>query len=426
MRPTSTPRIAAFLVAEAISAIGSWGTVLVVWGYAAYEYDATPAQVSLVGLSFSLPPVVLGPVAGVVVDRIGSKAVLAAAKVLGVVAALLMLTAHSFGALAFLSFFHGIAMAFSYPALQALPPRLVDDEHLARTNAFVGMTDELSIVFGPVVAGVAIAAFDFRGAFIVDAITYALGLAVLPIVRLKPPEPHPDDELEAGTEPKGGLREAMAGWGLIRRSDALRRTVAMTFAVHLLYGAALLSEPLYVRDVLHRSPDVFAALQTAFGICLVLGGLVAAKVADRIATLRWVGVGVFFSGLTAILYLGTPWVVVAFVGVALWGVATAVISGPSRTVLQRSSPQRAHGRVLSADLMAGSTGELVGLGAAGLLVSAFSVPVSTVALGVLVALGGAWLGGLTRRSSTVAACAPPDASGSTPSWAGGSRSASPP
>lgn len=411
-------------MAEAISAIGSWGTILVVWGYAAYEYDATPGQVALVGLSFSLPPVVLAPVAGVIIDRVGSKAVLAAAKVLGVAAALAMLTAHSFSALAFLSFFHGVAMAFSYPALQALPPRLVEDEHLARTNAFVGMTDELSIVFGPVVAGVAVAGFGFRGAFVVDAVTYALGLAVLPIVRLKPAEPHPDDLADGAATT--GIRDAMAGWGLIRRSDALRRTVAMTFSVHLLYGAALLSEPLYVRDVLHRSPDVFAALQTAFGICLVVGGLVAAKVADRIATLRWVGVGVFFSGLTAIVYLGTPVVAVAFVGVALWGVATAVISGPSRTVLQRSSPQRAHGRVLSADLMAGSAGELVGLGLAGVLVSASSVPVSTVALGVLVALGGAWLGGLTRGPSTVAECAPQDASGSTPSWAGGSRSASPP
>ena len=133
-----------------------------VWGYAAYEYDATPGQVSLVGLSFSLPPVILAPVAGAVIDRIGSKAVLAGAKVLGVVAALLMLTAHSFGSLALLSFFHGVAMAFSYPALQALPPRLVEDEHLARTNAFVGMTDELSIVFGPVVAGIAVAGFGVR------------------------------------------------------------------------------------------------------------------------------------------------------------------------------------------------------------------------------------------------------------------------
>jgi MFS family permease len=426
VRTTSTPRIAAFLIAEAISAIGSWGTVLVVWGYAAYEYDASPGQVSLIGLSFSLPPVVLGPVAGAVVDRIGPKSTLGLAKVMGIVSALAMLAADSFGQLAFLSFFHGVAMAFSYPALQALPPRLVEDRHLARTNALVGMTDELSIVFGPVVAGVAIAAFGFRGGFVIDALTYALGLAVLPIVTLRPREHHAADEGDGEGEPPVRLRDAFEGWTLIRRSDVLRRTVALTFTVHVLYGAALLSEPLYVRDTLHRSPDVFAALQTAFGICMVTGGLVATKVGDRMASLRWVGIGVLGSGATAILYLGTPWVVVAFLGVGLWGIATAVISGPSRTVLQRAAPQRAHGRVLSADLMAGSTGELVGLGSAGLLISAFSVPVAIVALGAAVAIAAVWLGRLVLPWSTVPACDDSGASGSTPSLAGASRSASRP
>ena len=66
-----------------------------------------------------------------------------------------------------------------------MPPRLVADQHLARTNALVSLTDELAIVLGPVAAGIAIAAFGFRGAFVFDALTYGLGLAVLPLVRLR-------------------------------------------------------------------------------------------------------------------------------------------------------------------------------------------------------------------------------------------------
>ena len=60
--------------------------------------------------------------------------------------------------------------------------------------------------------------------------------------------------------------------------------VAMA-AVHLLYGSALLAEPLYVRDVLHRSPTTFAALQTVFGVWLVVAGIVVARLEDRLATL---------------------------------------------------------------------------------------------------------------------------------------------
>jgi predicted MFS family arabinose efflux permease len=379
--------VAGFLAAEAISAIGSWATIVAIWGYATYEYDATPGEVSLFGIAFAVPGLLLGPVAGAVVDRIGPTATLGIAKVIGIVASLALLAADDFRTLALLSALHGVASTFSHPALQSMPPRLVDDEHLARTNALVSLTDELAIVLGPVAAGIGIALFGFRGAFVFDAATYALGLAVLPMVRLRPPRSTEQD----GDAVPARFRDALEGWKIIMRTGVLRRVVACTFAVHLLYGTALLAEPLYVRDVLERSESVFAALQTAFGVCLVAGGLLAARLGERLASFGWVALGVGGSGITAIIYLGTPSVVVAFVGVGLWGVATAVISGPSRTVLQRSSPERAHGRVLAADLVSGSGAELVGVAAAGVFVGAFGVPWSILGLGLLVAGVAAFL-----------------------------------
>ena len=378
-RSPGSPRVAAFLVAEALSAIGSWATIVAIWGYAAYEYDATAADVSLFGIAFSLPGVLLGPLAGAVVDRLGPKATLAIAKVIGIAAAIALLSADDFRTLALLSALHGVSSALSHPALQSMPPRLVADSHLARTNALVSLTDEMAIVLGPVAAGIGIAAFGFRGAFVFDAVTYGLGLAVLPLVRLR--------AVRGGTTDTMRFRDAFEGWKLVARTGVLRRVVACTFAVHLLYGTALLAEPLYVRDVLERSESVFAALQTAFGVCLVAGGLLAARLGERLAGFGWVALGVGTSGLTAIVYLGTPFVVVAFAGVGLWGVATALIGGPSRTVLQRSSPERAHGRVMAADLVAGSAAELAGVAAAGVLIGTFGVPRSILGMGLLVTTG---------------------------------------
>jgi predicted MFS family arabinose efflux permease len=389
-------RVATFLSAEALSAVGSWATIIAIWGYAAYEYDATAADVSLFGLAFALPGVLLGPLTGTVIDRVGPKATLAAAKAVGVLASLALLTADSFQALALLSALHGATMAFSLPALQSMPPRLVADHHLARTNALVSLTDEMAIVLGPAAGGVAIAAFGFRGAFVFDALTYAVGLVILPLVRVRP---------TAGSTAGGEeelpvrLRDALAGWRLIARSPLLRRTVACTFAVHLLYGMALLCEPLYVRDTLGRSEEIFAALQTAFGVCLVGGGLLAARLGERLASFGWVALGVGVSGLTAVVYLGTPWLAVAFLGVAAWGVATAVISGPSRTLLQRSSPERAHGRVLSADMVAASSAELAGVGLAGALVSVLGVPWSVTLVGLSVAAWTARVATAERREA---------------------------
>lgn len=399
-RPSS-PRIVGFLVAEALSAIGSWATVVAIWGYAVYTYDATAADVSLFGIAFALPPVILGPLTGAVIDRVGPKLTLALAKVIGVGAALALLSADDFRSLALLSALHGLAHTFSHPALQSMPPRLVDDAHLARTNALVSLTDELAIVFGPVAAGVSIAAFGFRGAFVFDALTYALGLAVLPLVRLRQTR-HVDGDDATPVR----FRDALAGWRLIARKPVLRRVVTCTFAVHLLYGMALLVEPLYVRDVLGRSEDVFAALQTAFGVCLVIGGILAARLGDRLATFGWVALGVGGSGLSAIIYLGTPFVVVAFIGVGLWGVATATISGPSRTLLQRASPETAHGRVLSADFVAGGAAELIGIAVGGVVVTAFGVPRSILAFGLVVALVALVLHRADRRTEDTSSVSP--------------------
>ena len=63
------PRIAAFLAAETLSAVGSWATMIAIWGYAAFEFDASASEVSIFGLAFGLPGMLLGPVAGAAVDR---------------------------------------------------------------------------------------------------------------------------------------------------------------------------------------------------------------------------------------------------------------------------------------------------------------------------------------------------------------------
>jgi MFS family permease len=389
-----SPRVIGFLGAEALSALGSFATMVAIWGYAAFRFDASPGELSLYGLAFSLPGVVLGPVAGAVVDRLGPKSTLAASKVLGIAASLALLTVDTFRSMVVLTAAHGIAMTFAQPALQSMPPRLVDEEHLATTNALVGMTDESSLILGPAVGGIAIAAFGFHGAFIVDAVTYAVGLLVLPMVPLRP------RVAVEGTGPATSPREVFAGWALVARTPVLRRTVTCTSVVFALYGLALLTEPLYVRDVLERSPSVFAALQTAFGVFLVGGGILAVKLGDRIASVRWVAFGVAGSGVAALLYLGTPWIGMAFFGVAVWGLFTAMISGPSRTVLQRATPEHAHGRVLAADMVAANAAMLLGTVLGGPLVDALEVRGAVALLGGLAVVAGVLVSG--RREEVVA------------------------
>ena len=49
------------LVGEAINATGSWVAVIAIWGFAAFKFDAGPADLALLFVVLSLPGAVLVP-----------------------------------------------------------------------------------------------------------------------------------------------------------------------------------------------------------------------------------------------------------------------------------------------------------------------------------------------------------------------------
>jgi hypothetical protein len=54
-------------VDHALNGIGSWAALIAIWGYTAYHFDLGPAHLAVLILARGLPPVALGPVAGVVI-----------------------------------------------------------------------------------------------------------------------------------------------------------------------------------------------------------------------------------------------------------------------------------------------------------------------------------------------------------------------
>jgi MFS family permease len=374
-------------VGQALNGIGSWAALVALWGFAAYQFDSGPAQIALIGLGWAVPAAIVGPFAGVPIDRIGAKRVLVLAYLGGAAAAVAMAFATSFPQLVGLGVAMGLAKAFAQPAADTLPPRLVDDRDLLAANALLGASSESAIVFGPLVAAVAIAAAGLRGAFIVDAVTYLVGIAVvlpLPLRR----HAHEEEALVAGA-PSSSLRDDLReGLALVVRRPVLRFTMVLSSIVFVTWSTFIVVEPIYVRDVLDRPASFFAVLQTAFGIGLVTTGLLLPKLGDRVAGPRALSLSVLLSGLTAGLYVGTGIEAVAIVGVFLWGVDVAFFSAPSRTLLQRHSPPAAHGRVLALYRTVHSAADVVALPLAGLAAGVAGVQTTALCVAALPVLAG--------------------------------------
>jgi len=66
-------RLRLLILGQAVNAIGSWCALVAIWGFASFHFNAGPGELAILGLAWALPPVLLGPLAGVPVDRLGPK-----------------------------------------------------------------------------------------------------------------------------------------------------------------------------------------------------------------------------------------------------------------------------------------------------------------------------------------------------------------
>jgi predicted MFS family arabinose efflux permease len=377
-----TRSFALLFAGQALNGIGSWAALVAMWGFAAYRFDSGPGQIALIGLAWSVPAAIIGPVAGVPIDRFGAKRVLVLAYTGGALVAVAMAFTTTFTQLCALGVLTGLAKAFAQPAADTLPPRLVEDDDLLAANALLGAASESAIVFGPLVAALAIAAWGLKGAFFVDAATYLVGIAVVvPLVLRR----HAHTDRPERSNLRAEVRE---GFAIVHRTPVLRFTLLLSTIVFLTWGAYVVCEPIYVRDVLGKPASFFALLQTAFGIGLVATGLLMPKLGDRVAGPRALSVSVILSGLTAALYVGTRIPAVAMVGVFLWGVDVAFFSAPSRTLLQRNSPPEAHGRVLALYRTMHSVADVTALPLAGLAAGVIGVQATALSMAALAFVAG--------------------------------------
>src|SRR4029079_12328308 len=89
---------------------------------------------------------------------------------------------------------------------------------------------------------------------------------------------------------------------VVRTRPDLRRLFVLAGSVYLIWGAFVVVEPIYVREVLHGTPTLLAILQSTFGVGLVATGIVVARLGDRLVRWSVVCAAAIGSAVGAALY----------------------------------------------------------------------------------------------------------------------------
>jgi MFS family permease len=392
------PRFTFLLVGQSVNWVGSWAAGIVLWGFAAYHFGASPEAISVTVLCWSAPPAVLTAFTGGLTDRFGPRVMLIVGYLCSAATSLGMAAAGSLLLLDVMAVACGAARSLCGPASSALPTRVVESDDLLVANSLLGVTGSIGQVAGPLVASVLMATTGFRIAFVADAVTYLVGVLVmfpLPVLPL-PDEPREAGAAATGRSAHGRLRRTTAGAAAVARDPGLRRVAVARMGVIFTSGGILVIEPLYARHVLGRPPSQFALFEAAIGIGAIVAGLALPVIrrlpATRPATrpaVRLLAAGAISYGLAAALFMGTPWAPAAYLGAFAWGTGGTVFYTVAATALQRLAPAGTLGRVAGVISTAESATETVAMPAAGALVAVAGLRPGALALAAVAVAAGA-------------------------------------
>jgi MFS family permease len=346
---------------------------LVAIPWLAVELGATPAQVGIVTGFFYLPTLFVGPMGGVLADRVNRRNAMIVAQVfatvLSAVIFLMIVTgSQTLPLLMVASFGFGLLIAIEVPIRQAFMTELIPRADLSSATSLHATAWNLTRLLGPVVAGLLIAAFGSAAPFAVSGVASAL--VAVSFVWM--------DRYRIKGRGRSGKSHSVArdlrdGIRFVAHSTVVRLSL-LTIFIAATFGIAFFTTlaPIYAQDELGVGAEGYGAFLGASGAGAFAAALVVTTFAhgDR---RNWI-IGGMLS--IAVLVAGiaiTQSSAIVYVLAFLLGAAQITLGQNALVSVHGATPDELRGRVIGIWVMAFQASSLVGAILAGWMAEVLSV-----------------------------------------------------
>ncbi len=341
--------------------ISRWGDTFNAVALVIVVFQITNSGINVSGVvALEIAPVLLlGFVAGTVVDRLPRRQVMIAADLgRAMIAALVAFNSDQLWALYCAAFGLAALTVFFNPAASSLLPSLVDDNELVAANSAVWSAAVLSqIVLAPL-AGAVVVTLGASAAFGINSVTFLASAIALGGLRSPPIE-----SVERGSR----RAEIVEGIQIIRNSRLLGTLAAVQGLAALSAGATSALLVVLAERHLHIDATGFGLLLAAIGVGAGVGPLVLQRyVTDVRQPLLLFGPYVL-RGMVDLILAAVSNFAVALVSLGFYGIGTSTANVTYNTVLQTTTPDRFRGRVFAFYDIVWQTGRLISIGAGGIL-----------------------------------------------------------
>jgi len=327
------------LIGEFVVGLGLWAGII---GNLAFMQTLVPSDFhkSIILAAGMLAGVLIGPMAGRMIDTYSKRTVLlasSAGRIISVSFMFIALWTNSIiWMLAFLISLQ-LCAAFFMPALQAIIPMIAKEDELLTLNGWHMNARTVSRIVGTAAAGLMLSYLDLKWLYISSFIVYIAMFGILMLLKLEE-----KTQGEHRQKERGSFKEV---WPMLKEYPVVLTTLVLTIIPVLFLG----SFNLVVINLteIHASAGLSGVLYTVEGIGFMLGAFFIKRISERINTGTMLFTAAFAMGfLDLSLYLSgiKPIVIFTF---ASFGFLVGCFYPVAVTIFQRQVPKEFHGRFFS-------------------------------------------------------------------------------
>ena len=373
-------------VGQVISQIGdSLNKVALLW----FVYDLTGWTLRLVaiGLLQTIPPLLIGPVIGVYLDRLPKKSVMIWVDLIRAVLIVMIPVLHAVNALTLerlylLVFLTSIVSTVFGPALASSIPLIVERERLTAANAMIQSTWQIGLLLGPTLSGVGIALMGAQNVLYVDAATFLISACCLMPIHIGRKEARS----AAVNWHDPFMSELLSGFRYIFvQQQLLARLMVIATLFSLGVSSFVFLLPVFAKESLRAGPIVLGVLWSALGGGMLLAslGLAAIQQGELRDRLKVIAGATALGGLTlcGLSLLKTPGS--AGLAIVVFGGSTALFHPIVWAALQELTPAHMLGRVFTTFSTGAMSSAMAGMAGIGWVVDVMGPTAGLIGIGLI-------------------------------------------
>lgn len=344
---------------QMISAIGDWVIVAALFAYVDTLSGGKSSAISLMMVARFLPAILLGFIAGVIVDRFDRKTTMISCDLARAAVVIILPFSNGLLMICVMVFLMETFTTLYGPAKDSSIPDLVRPDQLTNANSLNSVTMFASMAFGTAIAGAIVGLIGWlgklnpgfigthldpnRSAFFLDSITFFVSAYL--IFRIKFKERGPEQIVKFSShQVKSDIKDGIAYmW-----THALTRIVLFLVVVCFLGGGTIYVLAVgFVKYVLGGGNATFMAVLTTLLFGLMSGSLLAGLLKGFLAKEKWLGWAVVAFGTCVAIFSLVAWFWLTYALAFLAGVCMGYGVVGMITLLHETLEEEYRGRVFS-------------------------------------------------------------------------------